>query len=270
MRGLGASLQDRARRLWRWLFPERIELPEEVARLVRTLYPTLDLGAVRFHRGLPHLTRLLGTQAITLPAPFARRRTCVYVDPKSYDPSSVEGIGTLLHEACHALQAQEAGWGLGPFRPFLLLYFGAGAANRFRYQGHPMEEAAYRLAGRRHSRFESSFPDWQGDLAVLAAPCHDLAAPTSGLRFWRDLARSVPFVRQLAVAEPILPAVAALVLPLPVAAWLLVWSVAVALAWLGWLLVAGAGAGAVAILWALGAALSWIGNLPRPGGRYFL
>ncbi|HEY4588602.1 MAG TPA: hypothetical protein VII86_05220, partial [Thermoanaerobaculia bacterium] len=127
MREVGARLQDQARRLWRWLFPPRVELPEEVARLVRTLYPTLDLGAVRFYRGLPHLVRLLGSEAVTVPAPLARRRTCVYVDPAHWDTGSVEGIGTLLHEAYHALQAQEAGWGLGPFRPFLLLYFAAGA-----------------------------------------------------------------------------------------------------------------------------------------------
>jgi hypothetical protein len=261
MRGAGARLQDRARRLWRWLFPPRVELPEEVARLVRTLYPTLDLGAVRFHRGLPHLVRLLGSEAVTIPAPLARRRTCVYVDPAHWDTGSVEGIGTLLHEAYHALQAQEAGWGLGPFRPFLLLYFAAGAANRFQYEGHPMEEAAYLLAGRRHSRFESTCG---GTLPDPAAVEH-LAPLASGLRFWRDLARSVPFVRRLAVAEPIPPA-AALLLPFPVTAWLLVWSVALVLAWLGWLLVAGIGAGAAASMWALGAALSWTGNLSRPSG----
>ncbi|MFL6232863.1 MAG: hypothetical protein ACJ76N_06990 [Thermoanaerobaculia bacterium] len=267
MRGLGRRLQERARRLWRWLFPERIELPEEVARLLRAMYPALDLGAVRFHQGLPHLTRLLGGEAITVPALLARRRTCIYIDPEHYDTGSVEGIGTLLHEAYHALQAQEAGWGLGPFRPFLMLYFAAGAANRFRYKGHPMEEAAYLLAGRRHSRFESAFPDWRGDLTVLEAPCRGLAAPASGLRFWRDLARSVPFARRLAAAEPIPLAVAALLLPLPVAAWLAVWSVAVAVAWLGWLLMAGLGAGVAAVMGFVGAAFSWIEDLSSPQDR---
>jgi len=259
---LGPRLQDQARRLWRWLFPPRVELPEEVTRLLRAMYPALDLGAVRFHQGLPHLTRLLGGEAITIPAPFARRCTCIYVDSDHYDPGSVEGIGTLLHEAYHALQAQEAGWGLGPFRPFLTLYFAAGAANRFRYRGHPMEEDAYRLAGRRHSCFESAVPDRPDDLTLFEEPCRGLAVSASGLRFWRDLARSVPFLRRLA-EEPIPRAVAFLVLPLPVAAWLLVWSVAVAVVWLGWLLVAGVGAGAAAAVWALGAALSWTGGLFR-------
>ena len=254
MRDLGLRLQDRARRLWVWLFPPRVELPEEVARLVRTVYPTLDLDAVRFYRGLPHLIRLLRSEAINIPAPFAPR-TCVYVDSAHYDTGSVEGIGTLLHEAYHALQTQEAGWGLGPFRPFLVLYFAAGAANRFQYAGHPMEEVAYRLAGCHRSRFESAFPDWEGDLAALEEHCRDLAVETSGLRFWRDLARSVPFVRRL-VGEGAVSPVAALLLALPVAVWLATWSLAAALAWLGWLLVAGVGAGAAAMLWALGAALS--------------
>jgi hypothetical protein len=259
VRDLGARLQEQGRRLWRWLFPPRVELPEAVARLLRTVYPTLDLGAVRFYRGLPHLTRLLGSEAVNLPALLAPR-TCVYVDPAYYDTGSIEGIGTLLHEAYHALQTQDAGWGLGPFRPFLVLYFAAGAANRFRYEGHPMEEVAYRLAGCPRSRFESAFPDWKGDLAALEGPCRDLAMPASGLRFWRDLARSVPFVRRLVGEGPVSP-VAALLLPLPMAIWLATWSLALALAWLGWLLLAGLGAGAAAALWLLGSLLSTTGNV---------
>ena len=245
MRGLGARLQERARRLWRWLFPPRIELPEEVARLARTLYPTLDLDAVRFHLGLPHLIRWTGSEAITIPAPFARRRTCVYVDPEHYEPGSVQGIGTLLHEAYHALQAQEAGWGLGPFRPFLALYFACGAANGFRYRGHPLEEDAYALAGRRHSRFELTFagtgqPD--PEAAILAG----LAAASSGVRSWPALARSLPFSPPRWLALPLLPL------------WLLLWAGAAALVWLARLLVEGLGALAAGLLWGCGNFLSAI------------
>jgi hypothetical protein len=254
MRGLGARLQDQGRRLWRWLFPPRVELPEEVARLVRALYPTLDLGAVRFYQGVPHLIRLAGSEAITIPAPLARRRTCVYVDPRSYDTGSVEGIGTLLHEAYHALQAQEAGWGLGPFRPFLALYFACGAANGFRYQGHPLEGDAYVLAGRRRSRFESAFagverPD--PGAAILA----ELATASSGVRSWPALARSLP---------PALPRWLALqLLPL----WLLLWAGAAALVWLGRLLVEGLGALAAGLLWACGNFLSAIETFLYRHGR---
>ena len=248
MRGSGARLRTQARRLWRWLFPPRVELPEEVARLVRTLYPTLDLDAVRFYQGVPHLIRWTGGEAITIPAPLARRRTCVYVDPEHYDTGSVEGIGTLLHEAYHALQAQEIGWGLGPFRPFLALYFACGAANGFRYEGHPLEVDAYVLAGRRHSRFELAFageerPD--PEAAILA----ELAAASSGVRSWPALARSLPLPRWLAL--PLLPF------------WLLLWAVAAALVWLARLLVEGIGAAITGVWWSMGFLLSAIEGLCR-------
>jgi hypothetical protein len=77
-------------------------------------------------------------------------------------------------------------------------------------------------------------------------------APASGLRFWRDLARSTPFVRRLAAAEPIPGFAAALLLPLPVAIWLLLWSGATAVAWLARLLVEGTGALIAGALWGLG------------------
>ncbi|HEY2289060.1 MAG TPA: hypothetical protein VGM86_00040 [Thermoanaerobaculia bacterium] len=254
MRGLGARLQDQGRRLWRWLFPPRVELPEEVARLVRALYPTLDLDAVRFHRGMPHLTRLTRSEAITIPAPFARRRTCVYVDPRYYDPGSVEGIGMLLHEAYHALQAQEAGWGLGPFRPFLALYFACGAANGFRYEGHPLEDDAYGLAGRRHSRFELAFAGGERPdpgAALLAG----LATASSGVRSWPALARSLPLAPPRWLALPLLPL------------WLLLWAGAAAIVWLARLLVEGLGALAAGLLWGCGIFLSAIETFLYRHGR---
>ena len=242
---LGDRLQDQGLRLWRWLFPPQVELPEGVASLLRAVYPTLDLGAVRFHRGLPHLTRLLGGEAIALPAPLVRRRTCVYVDPACYDTGSVEGIGTLLHEAYHALQAQEAGWGWGPLRPFLALYFACGAANGFRYRGHPLEEDAYLLAGRRHSRFESAFAGL-GPPDPGAALLAGLATTASGLRTWPALARSLPFATPRWLALPLLPF------------WLILWAGAAALIWPARLLVEGTGALAAGLLWGCGVFLSAI------------
>jgi hypothetical protein len=238
-------LRDAGRRLWRRLFPPEIELPSGARRVLAGVLPALDLGRVSFHHGMPLLMGGDNASAITLPSPLSRR-TRIYVDPRHWAPESAEGLGTLIHEAYHALQAQESGRGLGPFHPFLVLYFAASAANGFRYRGHPMEEAAYRLAGRRHSLFESTFPDWQGDFAILEEPCRGLAAPESGLRFWRDLARSAPLGGRL-----------------PVALWLLLWSGAVAVVWLGWLLVVGVGAVAAGALWGLGACLSWCGELAR-------
>jgi len=250
--GIGLRLQQRARSLWRWLFPARVEPPAEVTRLLRAVYPRLDLGAVSFRRGMPHLVRLLGGEAITIPALFARRHTCIYVEPAHWDPDSVEGLGTLLHEAYHALQAQEAGWGLGPFRPFLVLYFACGAANGFRYRGHPMEEDAYLLAGRRHSRFESTFT---GVERLEAAAAAELAVAASGLRSWPALARSLPFAPPLWLALPLLPV------------WLPLWAVAAALVWLARLLVEGGGALAAGLLWGCGVFLSAIETFLYRHGR---
>lgn len=249
-----SGLRETGVRLWRWLFPPEIELPAGARRVIAALLPGLDLGRVAFHLGMPHLTRHTGSVAITLPG-LLSRRVHIYVDPRHWEPGSPEGLGTLVHEACHALQAQESGWLWGPFQPFLILYFAAGAANRFRYRGHPMEEAAYRLAGRSGSRFESTFGPWRDDFAALEERCCHLATPASGVRFWRDLARSTPFVRGLAAAEP-LPFTSAALLLLPVAAWLLLWSGAVAVAWLALLAFEGAGALAAGTLWALGTCVS--------------
>jgi hypothetical protein len=246
--GLGDCLQERARRLWRWLFPARIEPPEEVTRLLRAVYPSLDLGAVSFHHGLPHLIGRLGGEAITMPALLARRRTRIYVAPGSWDPGSVDGLGTLVHEAYHALQAQELGWGFGPLRPFLVLYFAHGAANRFRYHGHPMEEDAFQLAGRHWSRFEAACASLS-PAEAMAIERAGLATPSSGLRFWRGLARSLPFAPPPVLALPLLPF------------WLLVWTGAAALVWIARLLVEGAGATVAALLWGGGALASSLSRM---------
>lgn len=225
MKARGARLEARGRRLWRWLFPERVEPPAEAMALLRAVYPTLDLGAVRFHRGIPHLIRSLGSQAIVIPALLARRRTCIYFTPDAWDLPSPARLGTLVHEGYHALQVQDAGWGFALFRPFVILYLARGAANGFRYRGHPMEEDAYGVAGESRSRFETACARGEVEPAGLAVPA-------SGVRFWRDLAASVPLA-PVALARALLPL------------WLLAWTLASALAWLARLAVEAAG-GAIA------------------------
>lgn len=228
--------------LWRWFFPERIEPPEEVKRVIRTVLPTLDLDRVTFHRGMPHLVRLVGSQAITMPDLLLPRRTRIYVDPRYLDTGSVEGVGTLVHEAYHALQVQESGWGFGPFRPFLALYFACGAANGFRYRGHPMEEDAYEVAGSRRSRFETTFAAALPAAETVERECECLAAPSSGLRFWRKLAGSTPLVRRFATPKARRVWMVALLGSPPVALWLLVWMGAASLVWVARLLVEAGGA----------------------------
>lgn len=253
----GSRLKARARRLWRWFFPEEIALPEEALRVLRSVFPTLDLDAVSFHRGMPHWIRFLGGQAITLPALLSPRRTRIYFHPPYLQPGTVEGIGTLVHEAYHALQVQDSRWGIGPLRPFIVLYFACGAANGFRYHGHPMENDAYALAGRRRSPFER---------AACFEPCERvaerLATPVSGLRFWGKLARSTPGVgRFLNPGASRLWLLVPLAFPL-VTVWLLLWSGAAALVWLARLLVEMAGALAAGVLWGIGALLALF---DRPG-----
>jgi hypothetical protein len=229
------DLEALGRRLWRWLFPERVEPPAEAMALLRAVYPTLDLGAVWFHRGIPHLIRRLGSQAIVIPALLARRRTCVYFTPDAWDLPSPARLGTLVHEGYHALQVQDAGWGFALFRPFVILYFARGGANAFRYRGHPMEEDAYGVAGESRSRFETACA--RGEVAPAG-----LAVAASGVRFWRDLAASVP----LAPLTPV--ALARALLPL----WLLVWTLAAFLVWLARLAVETAGAAIAGALVGIG------------------
>jgi len=243
-----------------------VPLPEGARRVLRTLYPGLDLDAVSFHLGMPHLLVYMGGVAITLPALLARRRVRVYVKPRYWDPESVDGLGTLAHEAYHALQAQEAGWGWGPLRPFLVLYLACSAANGFRYRGHPMEEDAYRLAGYRRSRFESTFS--AADCAAMEQGSAALAAASSDLRFWRKLAASTPLVKRFVAPEARrLWPLALLGFP-PVALWLLVWGVAASILWIARLLVEAGGAAAAGLLWVGGLLLSSIARIfaPRHAG----
>ena len=248
--GIGDALRERGRRLWLWFFPPRVPLPEGARRVLRSLYPGLDLDAVSFHLGLPHLLSMAGNVAITLPALLAPRRTRVYVDPHHWKPESVEGLGTLAHEAYHALQAQKAGWGLGPFRPFLMLYLACAAANGFRYRGHPMEEDAYVLAGNRRSRFETAFA--AADPETIETGSAAFAKTSSELRFWRKLAASTPVACRCFAAETRwLWLLGALGAP-PVGIWLLFWALATGLVWIARLLVESAGAAVAGLLWGAG------------------
>ena len=81
------AVRRRRINLWRWFFPERAELPEEARRAIRAVLPTLDLDRVVFHRGMPHLVRLTGSQAITLPDLLLPRRTRIYIQPRTYGVS---------------------------------------------------------------------------------------------------------------------------------------------------------------------------------------
>jgi hypothetical protein len=206
-----------AERLRRWFFPPEIELPEHVRQLVRTVYPTLDLDSVRFHLGIPHVFNIFAIQAITMPGKLHPRRVRIYVEPEFWDPVSLDGLGLFLHEAYHALQIQEAGFGLGLLRPFMILYLACAAGNGFLYAGHPMEDDAYRVAGDAGSLFESTF---RSRKEIVPDACECMATPTTGLSFWRLLAESTPGWRRSGASLFLLPWVAL---------WFLFWGSATAI-----------------------------------------
>lgn len=253
MTARGRRLQVRARRLWRWFFPAPVALPQQAREALAAVYPTLDLETVSFHRGLPHLLRLARSEAMAVPDLLASRHTRVYVAPRCWRPRTVRGLGLLVHEVFHALQARDAGRGFGPVRPFLILYFAGAAASGFRYWDHPMERSAHHLAGRSRSRFEAACaagPQAVGE--ALYEVCCALATPASGLRFWPDLAASVPGVRHPAVRS------------LLTGPWLLLWTAVTAGGWLARLLVEAAGALVAGLVWSLGAGLSLGETIGRP------
>lgn len=237
----GELLRARALRLWRRLFPEEVELPEEARRALAALYPALDLGYVRFHRGLPHLLAGIAN-GITLPGVLSPRLCRIYIQRRCWRPDTLDGLDLLAHEAFHALQMQEAGPGLGLVRPFIVLYLACAAGNGFLYRGHPMEVDAYRVAGRSGSLFASTCACGG---AVDESAVEEIAVRTSGLSFWRQLAASAPGG----------------ILGVPF--WLPVWVGAAAILWLAWLATVGAGSLLAGAVWLSGTVLSWIERIFR-------
>jgi len=230
---LSAQLRTLADRLWRWLFPAEVELPAEARRTLAALYPTLDLDRVRFHRGLPHLLKGIA-DGITLPGLISPRLCRIYIEPWCWRPETPDGLDLLAHEAFHALQMQETGWGLGLVRPFIILYLACAAGNGFRYAGHPMEDDAYRMAGRSDGLFEQ--------ICGCGGAPEEIAVGTSDVAFWRRLAASVHGGRFVPWAL----------------VWLLAWTGAAAILWLLWLATVGAGSLAAGTIWIVGTGLAWL------------
>jgi hypothetical protein len=240
MASRGERLRTWAGRLWRGLFPEEVELPEAARQTLAALYPSLDLGRVRFHRGLPHLLQGIAN-GIALPGVISPRLCRIYIQHRHWRPGTPDGLDLLAHEAFHALQMQEAGPGLGLVRPFIVLYLACAAGNGFLYRGHPMEDDAYRVAGRRGSPFAA--------VCACGGPVEEIAVHTSGLAFWRRLAASAPGGRWF---------------PPWVLIWLLGWTGAAAILWLTWLLTVGAGSLAAGMVWVAGTGLAWIERIFGP------
>lgn len=286
---LGDRLRQLALAILRWALPPRVVPPAELLEVLRTIYPRLDLARVNFRLGMPHLLSLGPYHAITLPETFGVRRIGIHVRCESFRTDSVEDLGILVHEAFHALQIQEAlgGWGIGLVRPFPVLYLACAAANRFLYEGHPIETDAYVHAGRRASRFEKHCRACSGgeehppDPASLFGVA-ELVVEASGLAFWRKawasaglawFGRAVSSLRCGWQTTGLRPAVVlGFVLLSPLAAlgalwlaiWLAVWAGATAILWVLQVLVVALAAGVAGVLFAMGTLLRLAGSRRRP------
>jgi hypothetical protein len=228
-------LRRQATRLWQGLFPPEVLLPHEARQRLAALYPALDFQQVHFHRGVPGFLRGR-TEGIVLPGSWSPVGSHVYIRRDLWHLETRAGISLLAHEAFHALQMQEAGPGLGFLRPFLVLYLACAAGNRFVYRGHPLEEPAYSVAGRRRSRLERCLRDGVDPEPVAA----------SGLRFWQLLVSSVPGGRR--ARGPVRGLFAALSLQ-----WLLLWGGVTVVLWAAWLTVGVVGAAVAGAMWVAGA-----------------
>jgi hypothetical protein len=200
-------------RVWRRFFPKRIEPDGCVLDLLGLVYPTVDWGRVRFHDGWPHLIGLSPNAAITLPDTYTPHRVRVYLKPGRWNPCSRSGLGLIVHEGFHVLQIRDVlgGLGLGFARPFIVQYLASWAAIGFRYDGHPMEDAAYAVAGRSTSIFEgccgptrrpcdcSSLPPTVDETGLrnLGTDRAQVVQRSSGIDFWRDMMHGTPGLRWL-------------------------------------------------------------------------
>jgi hypothetical protein len=208
MGGLCERLKNASTRVWRYLFPKRIDPPECVLELLRFIYPTVDWSRVSFYEGWPHLIGLSPNAAITLPDTYTPHRINVYFRPGRWDPCSCAGLGLIVHEGFHVLQISDmlGGMGAGFARPFIVQYLACWAGNGFDYDGHPMEDAAYQVAGRSTSLYESccngsrracncdtELPSVdEAGLAAFKANCANVVQQSSGFNFWRDMAECTP------------------------------------------------------------------------------
>lgn len=144
-----------ANTLYHWVFPQQIEPDAEVRALLQGIYPTIDWQKVRFYKGLPWFMRGSYINAIVLPATWRRRHIHIYF--AIYQPNTLAGLSTIIHEGFHVLQYQDLGTGIGFLRRFMVCYLadyfqlffkninkkGYRIANNIAYQQHPMEISAY-------------------------------------------------------------------------------------------------------------------------------
>lgn len=249
-------LAEVARSTRRFFFPRRLDVPDHVWETLERVYPTVDWGRVEFYEGWPHLLRGRGFRAITLPNPHSVHRINVYFTSDAWRPNTAGGLSTIVHEGYHVLQIQETwrGYGIGLVRPFLAAYLGNWAVNGFRYVDHPMEEEAYRVAGRRTSRYERYLRRADQPNVAKERPLPDFQETEPERTFWQRV-RFFESVRPHDASRRVPHAAAAGLSAFASLLWVTGWTAVLIVLWLLWLTVEGIGllaAGSTSLL-------AWVG-----------
>jgi hypothetical protein len=182
---------DASTDFYHWIFPQRIEIPECLRRLLERIYPTVDWNTVTFHQGLPWFVRLInwlaGITAITLPGAYQLHQIHIYFG-SALDVCSCDGLDTPVHEGFHVLQYHDllAGWGLGFLRLFVIAYISSGkAVEEPAYDQGTRFTACCKGGKRRICKCDPLPPSFsQADLHGIIADCPGLVRSESGIDFW--------------------------------------------------------------------------------------
>lgn len=117
-----------AKKLYRGVFPKRLELDTKEKELLKQLYPTIDWNYVRCYKGMPWYMLKSFAIATALPHSYSGKYVDIYF--RSYKPNTFISTCTLVHEAFHVLQYTDLSSmakkssGFGFFRPFVSYYLG--------------------------------------------------------------------------------------------------------------------------------------------------
>lgn len=134
-----------ANHFFKWFKPPEIEKPVGVIKMLEAVYPTIEWNKVKFYDGLPWFTSIFAprTNAITLPGTYGFHTIVIHF--KNFDPYSIKGMSTIVHEGFHVLQFSEIGTGrMGWYRKFMIQYLGwCIKLGKNCYANHPMEKQAY-------------------------------------------------------------------------------------------------------------------------------
>jgi len=172
--------------LYHWVFPRVIEPDAETQTLLRNIYPTINWQKVRFYEGLPWFIAGSYVNAIVLPATWNRQYIHAYF--AVYQPDTLAGLSTIIHEGFHVLQYQDLGKGIGFMRRFMVFYLadyfqlffknifkkGSQVANRIAYEKHPMEIPAYtqdRYFSQHCLRYKMRIPSTQLPSQLIHTHC---------------------------------------------------------------------------------------------------